>query len=164
MKDNQVTNFFTKIKFLPIFLFLFLVFKKISYAVDTPTNRNIFGRIQAPAGVEQYNSTQEIGIIVFASNLLRASTVIAGIWVTINFIMAGWTYITSNGDAGAHAKVANKLTMSVIGLMLIVGSYTIAALIGLIIFGDVSYILNPKFEGVGMPTYLPIMPTAPPPR
>ena len=112
--------------------------------------RNIFGTIEAPAGVAEYNQAAggDIGVIIFASNILKASTVVAGIWVMINFIMAGWTYITSSGDASAHEKVSKQLTMSVIGLLLIVGSYTIAALIGLIIFGDTGYILNPTFEGV----------------
>lgn len=117
----------------------------------------IFGTINPPAGVAEYNDQagSNIGIILFGSNVLKASSVIAGIWVMINFVLAGWTYITSNGDAAAHGKVANQLTMSVIGLLLIVGAYTIAALIGLIIFGDAGFILNPTFEGVGVDSVPP---------
>lgn len=138
---------------LAFMLSLSLVFAKQALAQPA-----IFGTINAPAGVSEYNdqSGSDIGIILFASNVLKATTVIAGIWVMINFILAGWTYITSNGDSGAHAKVSSQLTMSVIGLLLIVGAYTIAALLGLIIFGDAGYILNPTFEGVGVSTTPPV--------
>lgn len=142
---------------LTFFSLVFTTTKQV-LAVSSPTSNRIFGTINAPAGVEQYNDSAEskIGVILFASNMLRFATVIAGIVVMANFIMAGWIYITSNGDSAAHGKVSSKLTTSVIGLMLIVGSYTIAALIGLIIFGDVSYILNPTFEGVGVGITPPI--------
>lgn len=113
---------------------------------------DVFGTIDAPAGVEKYNSSPGaaggLGIMVFISNIIRFSTIIAGIWVFINFILAGWIYITSAGDKGAGAKVSEKMTMSIMGLMIIVGAYTIAALLGLIIFGDASYILNPKLKGI----------------
>lgn len=110
---------------------------------------DVFGKIEPPAGVDKYNGpTNNIGIILFFSNIIRFATVIAGIWVFINFIMAGWIYITSSGDSGAHKKVSEKLTMSVMGIMIIVGAYTIAALLGLIIFGDAKYILSPTLKGI----------------
>lgn len=145
MKKNILKSI---VLFAPIVVFS-LFFVKNIYAQGA-----IFGTIEAPAGVAEYNDEagNDIGVIIFASNILKASTVIAGIWVMINFIIAGWIYITSNGSADAHSKVSGLLTMSIIGLVLIVGSYTIAALIGLIIFGDAGYILNPTFQGVGVGT------------
>lgn len=117
------------------------------------TNENVFGTIQAPAGVAQYNAAAEggIGLITFISNMIRVSTVVAGIWVMINFIMAGWAYITGSGDSKSTGEASSKMTYSMIGLAVIVGAYTIAALVGLIFFGDASYIINPRFEGVGTP-------------
>lgn len=124
-------------------------------ASPTPssTNESVFGTIQAPAGVAQYNAAAGggIGLVTFISNLIRVATVIAGIWVMINFIMAGWAYITGSGDSKAHSDASAKMTYSMIGLAVIVGAYTIAALVGLIFFGDASYIINPRFEGVGAP-------------
>lgn len=112
-------------------------------------NENVFGTINAPAGVQRYNTAAGgIGIVTFLSTLLRVSTVIAGIWVMINFIMAGWLYITSAGDTKAHTDASGKMTYSAIGLAIIIGSYTIAALIGLIFFGNPEFIINPTFEGI----------------
>lgn len=118
-------------------------------AVDS-TN-DIIGTVSPPPGVMTYNEqaggADSIGILIFISNLIRLGTVIAGIWVLFNFITAGYIYITSSGDSSAHKKVTEQLTNSVIGLVLIVVSYTIAGLLGLIIFGDPSYILNPSICG-----------------
>lgn len=135
-----------------LLLFVFgLSFAFLGFPSLVSAQADIFGKISAPAGVDKYNAKAGvggIGLILFVSNLIRLTTVVAGIWVFINFIMAGWIYITSSGDASAHAKVSSKMTMSIMGLMIIVGAYTIAALLGLIIFGDASYILNPKLKGI----------------
>lgn len=114
------------------------------------TSEDIFGTIDAPAGVAKYDAASEggIGLITFVSTLIRIATVVAGVWVMFNFILAGWIYITSNGDAKANSDVVNRVTYSVIGLVIIVASYTLAALVGLLLFGDASYILNPTFTGV----------------
>lgn len=116
-----------------------------------PSTEDVFGTIDVPEGVAKYNTAAGeggIGLIVFISTLIRIATILAGVWVMFNFILAGWTYITSNGEAKTHADVAQKLTFSVVGLVLIVGAYTLAALIGLILFGNASYILNPTLQGV----------------
>lgn len=108
---------------------------------------SVFGDIEAPVGVAEFNSQageSGIGLLIFISNMIKFSSVIAGIWVMFNFIFAGFTYVTSNGDSGAYAKIGEKLSLSVTGLVLIVAAYTIAGIISLIIFGDATYIINPQ--------------------
>jgi len=57
----------------------------------------IFGTISPPAGVEKYDaaSGEQIGLILFLSNIIKIGTIVAGVWVMVNFILAGWTYITA---------------------------------------------------------------------
>lgn len=107
---------------------------------------SVFGPIEAPAGVSDFNDQAEggIGVLKFISNMIKIASVVAGIWVMFNFITAGFTYVTSGDDSGAISKIGSKLSLSVTGLVLIVASYTIAGLIGLIVFGDATYILNPE--------------------
>lgn len=115
------------------------------------SGEDVFGTIDAPVGVAKYNAAageNGIGLITFISTIIRIATIVAGVWVMFNFILAGWTYITSNGDSKANSDVVNKITYSVIGLVIIVASYTLAALVGLVLFGDAGYILNPSFTGV----------------
>lgn len=120
---------------------------------------DIFGSIEAPAGVEAFNAAtgtpDGIGLIIFVSNLIQLVTIVAGIWVMFNFILAGWQFITAE-DKNVFSKVQQKLTQSVIGLVIIVASYLIAGLIGLLLFGDASYIINPQIQGptTALPSYL----------
>lgn len=104
---------------------------------------SVFGVIEAPQGVAQLNTDGGgIGVMLFISNMIKLATVIAGVWVLFNFIFAGFTYITSN-DSSAYAKIGEKLSMSVTGLVLIVASYTLIGIVSMIIFGDPTYIINP---------------------
>ena len=117
-----------------------------SYDASVTDGDDIFGTIEAPQGVAQLNEQEEsgIGIIVFVSNVIKLLAVVAGLMAMFNFIIAGFTYITAGEDPGKIEKIGAKLTMSVVGLAIIVASYTIAALIGLLLFNDPTYIINPQ--------------------
>lgn len=115
------------------------------------------GGVAVPDSVRMFNlrarvdgnqsNSNSIGIVVFASNLLKLFAIIAGIWAMLNFVLAGYTLISSSSDTGAMQKVREQITMSAIGLALIAGAYIIAGLIGLFLFGDAGFILNPKLQG-----------------
>lgn len=111
---------------------------------------DIFGKVSPPPGVASYDTQAGggIGLIAFVSTLLQIATVLLGLWVFMQFFFAGYEYVTSSGDTGAHNKVKDRLTMSITGLVIIVGSYSIAALLGLIFFGDATFIINPKLESI----------------
>lgn len=110
---------------------------------------NVFGNVEAPPGVAQYNagSSSGIGLIPFISTLIRIATIVAGVIVFINFILAGYAYISSDGSSKVNEQVRNQLTFSVIGLVIIVASYTIIAIISLLLFGKADFILNPTISG-----------------
>ncbi|MCL4360418.1 hypothetical protein M1555_04185 [Patescibacteria group bacterium] len=92
-----------------------------------------------------YHSLSGIGL--FFSNVLRLLFVAAGILAFLNLIIAGYQYITAGGDAKALEKAWSRIWQSLVGLILIVGSFALAALFGYIIFGDAGFILNPKVYG-----------------
>lgn len=115
------------------------------------SHQEIFGEIKIPQGVEQYNiaagGVEKIGLILFISRIIRVVTIVAGIFVMFNIIYAGYLYLSSSGDSATHGKVRDKITFSVVGLLIIVVSYTAAGLIGLILFDDPNFILNPQLVG-----------------
>ena len=119
------------------------------------TNRacgsTIIGKATPPQGVIDYNfevaqSGGRIGVILFVSRILKIMTILAGIWVMANFIMGGIDFITNAGNTETMSKVKDKLTYSLIGIILIVSAYTVAGIIGLVFFGDAGFILNPDLE------------------
>ncbi|MBU0974794.1 hypothetical protein KKD03_03790 [Patescibacteria group bacterium] len=114
----------------------------------------LIGTIGAPAGVGAMNreaggSIRSIGILLLVSKLLQVVTVIASVWVTVNVIYAAYVYLSGGGKSENHQKVNSILTMSITGLIIIVSAYTFAGLIGLLFFGDASYIINPIITPVG---------------
>jgi hypothetical protein len=83
------------------------------------------------------------------TNILRLVFVVAGIYAFINFILAGFQYMGAGGDAKAMNAAWSRIWQSMMGLVLIVGSFALAALFSQLFFGDASFILNPKLYGPG---------------
>lgn len=110
-----------------------------------------WGQVQPPPGVAAYNTAagpNGIGLVIFVSNIIKLVTIIAGIWSLLNLIFAGFQYITNAGNVKAVETAWQSIYMSLLGLIIIVASFTIAAIAGWILFGDVTFILNPKLTGI----------------
>jgi len=116
----------------------------------------VIGRVIPPEGVSLYNAlipssagNKRIGILLFISNALKFFAVICGLLVFFNILYAGYEYIVGAGKTDVHVKVRERLTWSVVGLILLIAAYMIAALIGLFIFGDPAFLLNPDLTKYG---------------
>jgi hypothetical protein len=59
-------------------------------------------------------------------------TVIAGIWFIFQIIIAGYQWLSSGGDKASVAAARDKLTYSVIGLVIVVMAFAIVSIIGTI--------------------------------
>lgn len=75
---------------------------------------------------------------------LTVVLIIAGLYALVQFLMAGFFYVTSAGDAKKVQTANNSITYAIIGLIIIVVTPLLAALIGIIVFKDPLAILNPK--------------------
>ncbi len=87
------------------------------------------------------------GLVPFLTNILRVFFVVAGIVAFLNFIIAGFQYMTAAGDAKAMSSAWDRIWQSLLGLILIVGSFALASLFGYLIFGRADFILNPQIYG-----------------
>lgn len=109
---------------------------------------DIFGTINPPQGVEQYNTLAGgIGILIFLSRIVQLVFIVGGLVVVYNFISAGFVYLTSEGDSKAHEKVKNQVTYSVIGLVMLVLSFGFASLLGALFFDNPNFFLDPTIQG-----------------
>lgn len=109
---------------------------------------DIFGQVSPPPGVARFDaaSPSGLGVVPFISTGIQLFTIVTGLYVFLNFLLAGYEYITA-GDNKAHQKVREKLTNSILGIFIIVAAYTITALISYILFRDPGFILNPVISG-----------------
>lgn len=87
------------------------------------------------------------GLIVLLNNLLRLVFVVAGIFAFLRVITAGLGFINAGGDAKKIEQAWNSIWQSLLGLTIIICSIAVAALIGIILFGNAGAILNPKIYG-----------------
>lgn len=141
-----MTKYFISIIFV---LTLAIVFASNVGAVDNLDST--IGKIGTPPGVTEQIANSgvdpdEVAILFFLSSLIKFANVIAGIWVAFNVVFAAFDYLGGQGSAEAHKKVRERITMSVVGLLLLVVAYVATAMISLLLFGDASYVLQPKLE------------------
>ena len=115
---------------------------------QTPDPSNPFGTVTNPlpkyGGIE---AAKGGGLVLLFSNVLRLVFVFAGAYAFINLIIAGFQYMNAGGDTKALNAAWARIWQSLLGLIIIVGSFALAALFGYLIFGDAGYILNPQIYG-----------------
>lgn len=95
-------------------------------------------------GKDVQGSGPGTGLIGLVSNIIKLVMVVGGLWAFINLILAGITFITSGDKPEELTKANNRMTMSLLGLVLMVGSYVLAAIIGKVLFNEWNFILNPN--------------------
>lgn len=85
-----------------------------------------------------------IGIVSFLNTILKLVFIAAGIWAFFNFIIAGFVFMSAGGDAKKVASAWDRIWQSLLGLVIIVSSFLVAAIVGLILLGDPGAIINPS--------------------
>lgn len=105
----------------------------------------IIGKISPPVDTPGITDTGELtGIIGLINIILRIMFIIAGLYAFFNIIIAGFGFINAGGDPKQVTKAWERIWQSLVGLVIIVTSFLIAAIIGLVLFKDPTAILRPK--------------------
>jgi hypothetical protein len=104
----------------------------------------IIGNIAPPPGVANWGGSAQVGLIPFLNAILNFVIVIAGLYVFLNIILAGFQYINAGGEPKEVEKAWTKIWQSLVGLLIIALSFVLAAIFGYILFKDPTALLNPK--------------------
>lgn len=122
------------------------------FSLIAATTNEIFGKVEVPAPIAAFGGGEAGGgLIIFISNMVKVISVVAGLFAFFNIIGAGYTYLSSSGNPKATEQAMNQLFMSLIGMIIIVGSFTITAIVSLLLFGRADYILNPSIPSAVSP-------------
>jgi outer membrane phospholipase A len=116
--------------------------------MDVVFAQEVVGRINVGNVIPGvYQTTGGFGI--FISNILRLVFVAAGVWAFVNVIIGGFQFISAGGDSKAVSAAWNRIWQSLLGLIIVVGSFAIITMASYIIFGKGDAILNPQLYGPG---------------
>lgn len=113
----------------------------------------IIGTIEPPPGVSRYTESASggaaPGLINFVTNVVKLAMVLGGLYAMINFILAGYGYLSAGGDPKKIQAASAKIWQSVIGLLIMAGSFVLSAIFGYLVFGDAYFIIYPEVYGPG---------------
>lgn len=84
-----------------------------------------------------------IGVITLLNSILKLAFIVGGIWALLNFIIAGYGFMSAGGESKEITKAWDRIWQSFMGLLFIVGSFLLAAIAGILLFKDATAILNP---------------------
>ena len=90
------------------------------------------GPIPAPDFIAKWTKAGDEpgqGIFTFLSVFISLSTVIAGIYLIVQLILAGYLYMSSNGDPKKIEIAGNKIWQSMVGLLIVAGALTLASVV-----------------------------------
>lgn len=124
---------------------------KSSESCGDAVGQSVIGGVTPPKSITNLNNLARIrdgesvgiGLVIFLSRVIRLITIVAGLFVIFNIVTTAYMYISESGSSDVMQKAKDKFTMIIIGLAIIVGSYALAAIIGLLFFGDAGFILSP---------------------
>ena len=74
------------------------------------------------------------------SGIIGFLTIIAGLWFFIQFILAGYAFLSAAGDKNKVTEATQRITNSLIGLVIVVAAWVIVGILGKMVGLD---ILNP---------------------
>jgi len=104
---------------------------------------SIIGPITPPEGVIKYGDSPG-GLFLFLNNIMKLLIYGAGLFTLFNIILAGYGFISANGDQKAIETAWSKIWQSLLGLVIAAGSFVLAGVIGWIVFGNPQAIIQPK--------------------
>jgi hypothetical protein len=105
-----------------------------------------FGTITPPATLPGANPGQVIGNII--ERIIQVMIVGAGIYALINFVLAGYSFLSAGDDAKKVAGAWAKIWQTVLGLFIAAGSFVLAQIFSQLIFGQGFNILNPTLNNL----------------
>lgn len=105
---------------------------------------NPFSALGGPASLT--GSQNGSGLFILMNVLIKTAIVGAGIYAFFNIIIAGYGFLSSP-EPKEVAKSWARIWQAMLGLLIIAGSFVLAAIFGSIIFGDPSILLTPRLFG-----------------
>lgn len=103
---------------------------------------NPFGAIDAPQTALGGEPGAVIGNLI--QTIIWVLIIGASIYAVFNFVLAGYAFISAGDDPKKIAGAWAKIWQTALGLLVAAGAFVLARIFGQLIFGDSSFIINPR--------------------
>ncbi|MDQ3008381.1 MAG: hypothetical protein M3Q81_02180 [bacterium] len=123
-----MTNKFLSLLALPA-LFLGL-------AILSPASAAIQNEAIGALGTNEAGARSGVTFFTYFIYLWNAIITIGGFFVVLNFVWGAIEWIASGGDQAKVSKGRDRITQSIIGLIILVGSFVIIGFISQLFFGE----------------------------
>jgi hypothetical protein len=108
---------------------------------------NPFGSITAPTtALTSSNPGEALGKLIQLG--IYILIVGAGIYALINFVLAGYAFMSAENDPKKMEGAWAKIWQTALGLAIAAGAFVLAAIFGQLIFGNPGAILNPTITPI----------------
>lgn len=104
----------------------------------------VFGNITPPSPLAKFGLVETGAIGNFLNLILKIVIVGGGIFALFNLVLAGYAFMGAGDDPKKMEAAWGKIWQTALGLIFMAGAFVLAAIFGLLIYGDASAILNPK--------------------
>lgn len=89
---------------------------------------SIIGKVNNPTNYGG-TTTSGQGLFLFLGNILKLVGTLAGIYMIVQLIMAGYTYISANGDEKKTMQAWAQIWQSILGMIIIASAFVIASIV-----------------------------------
>jgi len=120
--------------------------KKSQFAKTVFLASSPFGKIAPPPAISKYGDSPQ-GLFTFLNNIIKLLIFGAGLFALFNLIIAGYGFMSAGGDTEKVNKAWDKIWQTLLGLLIVAGSFIIAGVAGLLFFGNAGALLVPKLYG-----------------
>jgi hypothetical protein len=87
----------------------------------------IFGNIPNPT---KYTGTNGEGLFLFISQVFQLLGIVAGLYFAFNLIIAGYGYLSANGDIKKTEQAWNQIWQSILGMVIVSSAFVLASVVG----------------------------------
>ncbi len=110
--------------------------------------QNPFGTIAQPTQLTSFGTDPGVAIGKLIQLAIWILITVAGVYALFNFILAGYSFLSAEGDPKKIEGAWAKIWQSALGLAVAAGALVLAAIFGILIFGSATAILNPTIAPI----------------
>ena len=103
-----------------------------------------FGAITPPQAIQNVGGVEGGAFGKLLNLFINILIVGAGIYALVNFILAGYAFMSAGDDPKKVQGAWAKIYQTVIGLLFAAGSFVLAGIFGKLIFGRYDALLRPS--------------------